>query len=79
MNKNELLIVLSESKRTDFGRVEFANQADEQKTFSAIWELESEVNNGGFEQYFCYSSGETATLSQLRSRELALTSARRLY
>ncbi len=52
MNKNSFLIDLSESARTDFGRVELASQSEPQKVFSSIWELESQVNNGGFEQYF---------------------------
>jgi hypothetical protein len=60
MDKNGFLIGLSESERTDFGRIDFAEQPEEQKVFSAIWELESQVNNGGFEQYFSNSGGETA-------------------
>jgi hypothetical protein len=31
-----------------------------QKVFSALWEVESEVNNGGFSQYFVNSSAESA-------------------
>jgi hypothetical protein len=30
------------------------------KVFSSIWAVESEVNNGGFSQYFLNSSSETA-------------------
>jgi Domain of unknown function (DUF4375) len=52
MDKNHYLIHLSEGERTDFGRVDFEEQPEAQKVFSAIWELEGEVNNGGFEQYF---------------------------
>ena len=52
MDKNHYLIELSEGERTDFGRVDFEEQPEPQKVFSAIWELESEVNNGGFDQYF---------------------------
>jgi hypothetical protein len=52
MDKNGFLIDLSESERTDFGRTEFAQQSYPQKVFSAIWNVESEVNNGGFAQYF---------------------------
>jgi hypothetical protein len=52
MDKNHYLIALSEDERTDFGRVAFAEQPEPQKVFSAVWELESEVNNGGFDQYF---------------------------
>ncbi len=65
MDKNKFLIALSESDRTDLLRVEFSQQCEEQKVFSAIWELESEVNNGGFEQYFCNDSGETADFAPI--------------
>lgn len=61
MNKNRILINLSESKKTSFGKVEFAEQSIPQKVFSTIWALESEVNNGGFSQYFLNSSSETAS------------------
>lgn len=59
MDKNSFLIDLSESDRTDFGRVVFNSQSEEQKVFSAIWKLEAEVNNGGFLQYFDNDRGET--------------------
>ena len=52
MDKNSYLIGLSESERTDFGRVDFAAQSYEQQVFSAIWALESQVNNGGFILFF---------------------------
>ena len=54
MDKNNFLIQLSESDRTDFGRVEFSAQAQQQQVFSAIWALESQVNSGGFESFFEY-------------------------
>jgi hypothetical protein len=60
MNKKAFLIELSESDRTLFGRVDFGDQSKEQQVFSAIWELESLVNNGGFDQYFCSADGYTA-------------------
>ena len=43
MDKNAFLIELSESDRTDLGRVDFGEQSEEQQVFSAIWELESQV------------------------------------
>jgi hypothetical protein len=61
MNKNRILIDLSESEKTSFGKVEFAEQSIPQKVFSTIWALESEVNNCGFSQYFSNSSSETAS------------------
>ena len=60
MDKNRYLIELSESGRTSFGRVDFAAQAPEQRIFSTIWALESEVNNGGFVHYFRSWGGDTA-------------------
>lgn len=59
MDKNRFLIHLSESKRTDFGKVDFATQPEAQRVFSAICELESQVNNGGFDQYFCNADSDT--------------------
>jgi hypothetical protein len=58
-DKNGILIALSESDKTMFGR-RFDTQSTPQKVFSAIWSVESEVNNGGFLQYFLNSSCETA-------------------
>ena len=60
MDKNAILIQLSESDRTSFGKQDFSAQSFPQKVFSAIWAVESEVNNGGFAQYFFNSSSETA-------------------
>ena len=61
MNKNSILINLSESDKTKFGKEDFATQSVPQKVFSAIWAVESEVNNGGFSQYFQNCSAETAS------------------
>ena len=58
--KNHILIVLSESDRTQFGKQDFADQSTPQRVFSSIWALESEVNNGGFSQSFLNSNCETA-------------------
>jgi hypothetical protein len=63
MDKNGFLIDLSESNHTEFGRVEFSLQRPEQRVFSAIWALESQVNNGGFVQYFVSHDGDTATFA----------------
>jgi hypothetical protein len=59
-DKNSILIMLSESDKTMFGKQDFDAQSKPQKVFSTIWALESEVNNGGFSQYFLNSSSETA-------------------
>jgi Domain of unknown function (DUF4375) len=59
--KNHILIGLSESDKTQFGKGAFAQQSTPQKVFSSIWALESEVNNGGFTQYFLNYSCETTS------------------
>lgn len=61
MGKNSYLIDLSESSQIQTGKVEFAAQSHPQKVFSAIWDVEAEVNNGGFWQYFANNSAETAS------------------
>jgi hypothetical protein len=60
INKNSALIHLAESDRTKFGKEPFSLQSFPQKVFSAIWAAESEINSGGFAQYFENASGETA-------------------
>jgi hypothetical protein len=59
-SKNNILISLSESDHTEFGKQDFARQSTPQQVFSSIWAIESEVNNGGFSQYFLNDSCETA-------------------
>jgi Domain of unknown function (DUF4375) len=61
MNKNGILISLSISDKTRFGKKDFATQSQHQKVFSAIWIVEAEVNNGGFSQYFLNSLDESAS------------------
>lgn len=63
MDKNGILIALSESDRAKFGKEDFSTQTIPQKVFSSIWAVESEVNNGGFSQYFFNSSCETAAFA----------------
>jgi Domain of unknown function (DUF4375) len=60
MDKNRILIALSESDKTKFGKEDFSAQSTPQKVFSSIWAVESEVNNGGFSQYFLNDSCVTA-------------------
>lgn len=57
--KNHILIALSESPQTKFGEEEFESQSVSQK---ALWDVETEVNNGGVAQYFVNSSAESAYL-----------------
>jgi hypothetical protein len=69
MDKSLYLIQLSESPRTDFGKRDFAEQRYEQKVFSAIWELESLVGNGGFQGYFG-NGAETANFAPTALRAI---------
>ena len=58
MDKDKQLIRLSERGR--FWRVDFDDLSPAERVFRAIWDLESDVNNGGFDQYFFNNSGDTA-------------------
>jgi hypothetical protein len=70
MDKNRILIELSEGPRTHYGRIPYEEQSKAQQVFSAIWALESEVNNGGFAQYFANSSGDTAVHAESALRAI---------
>jgi len=61
MDKNNTLIRLSASENARFGKEPFADQSLPQKVFSTIWAVETEVNNGGFSQYFINGSSEGAS------------------
>ncbi|HEY4211652.1 MAG TPA: DMP19 family protein [Steroidobacteraceae bacterium] len=60
MDMNGILIALSASDATMYGKDNFDTQPVPQKVFSAIWSVEAEVNNGGFSQYFFNQSRATA-------------------
>ena len=51
MDKHSYLIDLAESYRTNYGRVTFSAQSQEQRVFSAVWALMTQMD-GGFEQFF---------------------------
>jgi hypothetical protein len=57
---NHRLIKLSESPNIRFWRVDYDQLSFAERVFGLIWELESEVNNGGFRQYFWNSTGALA-------------------
>jgi hypothetical protein len=59
-SKNNILISLSGSDKTPFGKQDFATQSAPQRVFSSVWAVEAKVNNGGFSQYFLNDSCETA-------------------
>ena len=59
-DKNKELIALSENPATRFWKVNFQELSKPEQVFVCVWELEAQVNNGGFEQYFHNSSGDNA-------------------
>ena len=76
MDDNEWLIYLSERCRTLFFETEFEALSTPEKVFVAIWLLEADVNNGGFDQYYLNSSGDHAqyapeALRTIRARATA--------
>ena len=40
----------------------FANLSKAEQVFVAVWELEAEINNGGFSQYYWNSAGDQGAL-----------------
>jgi hypothetical protein len=63
IDRNEMnhhLIRLSESPNIRFWRLDYDQLSFPERVFGLIWELESEVNNGGFHQYFLNSRGALA-------------------
>ena len=57
---NRRLIRLSENSTSRFWRLDYNDLSIPERVFLVIWELESEVNNGGLHQYFYNSSGALA-------------------
>lgn len=62
IDKNRELISLSESPLTRFWRVSFDELSSAERIFVCVWELEAQVNNGGFSQYFSNYSGDNSHL-----------------
>ncbi|MBX3414053.1 MAG: DMP19 family protein [Pirellulales bacterium] len=58
LNVNSWLIRLSEVGR--FWQMDYEQLTRPEQVFFGVWELEAEVNNGGFDQYFYNSSGDHA-------------------
>jgi len=50
LDKNAVLIRLHQSPQSIFGKSPYLGHSAEEKIFLHIWELEAEVNNGGFER-----------------------------
>jgi len=70
VDRNLALVRLSESTNSDFGKVDFAIQSDPQKVFSSIWQLESQVNNGGFDAYFRHTDPKVIAHAPVALKEI---------
>ena len=46
-----------------------------ERVFLCVWNLEAEVNNGGFEQFYMNSAGDNAVATPAALREIGATSA----
>ncbi len=55
--KNRRLVQLADSPHSRFWRVDYGALSRPERVFRAIWELEAEVNSGGFHQYFSNNTG----------------------
>ena len=60
MDDDAWLIGLSESSAARFFETPFADLSGAERVFVAVWTLEADVNNGGFDQYYLNSSGDHA-------------------
>ena len=56
---NRRLIRLSEDREVGFWAVDYEALPEPKRVFRAIWELEAQANNGGFDQYFWNASAWT--------------------
>src|SRR5262245_31305578 len=74
MDKNHFLIDLAIRKRIDHGRIDFAAQSEAEKVFSAVWELEAQVNNGGFILYFYNSDSDIVAHAPTALRAIGASS-----
>jgi Domain of unknown function (DUF4375) len=54
---NRRLIKLAQSPSSRFWRIDYGALSPPERVFRVVWELEAEVNNGGFRQYFLNTSG----------------------
>jgi hypothetical protein len=58
--KNRRLVKLASSPNSRFWRIDYGALSLPERVFRAVWELEAEVNNGGFHQYFSNNTGSLA-------------------
>ncbi len=59
-DETKIIIALSEYISAKVKKLGYQNLTDADKTFNYVYWLETEVNNGGFNQYFFNSAGDYA-------------------
>jgi hypothetical protein len=60
MDADARLVDLSERSANRFFDTPFDELTEPERVFVAVWTLEADVNNGGFDQYYANSSGDYA-------------------
>jgi len=73
--KNQRLVRMAKRLATRWDNVPYDGLGSAEQVFRSIWELEAEVNNGGFPQYFENSSGRIAPYAEAALRAIAATRA----
>jgi hypothetical protein len=59
-----------ESSRFRYGDAAFGDLPEVDRVLTSIWWLEADVNNGGFDQYYFNSSGDSAYYAPLALRTI---------
>lgn len=79
-NKNSFLIALNGwlCKKSNYGEY-MGKLSDAEKAFYLVFQLEGEVNNGGFSQYFYNSSGNSANETANALCEISADKTAKIY
>jgi hypothetical protein len=64
------LLDFAEAPQTRLWRVAYESLSRPEQVFRLVWDLDGEVNNGGFHQYFHNSSGALAPLVSQALRQI---------
>ena len=75
MDMNRWLIDLSERSSARFFETPFEELTEPERVFVAVWTLEADVNNGGFDQYYLNSSGDHAWFAPTALRAIGAEQA----
>jgi uncharacterized protein with NAD-binding domain and iron-sulfur cluster len=59
-NEVQMIITLSERMTAKIQQRGYDSLTEAEKTFNAVYWLEAEINNGGFDQYFLNNAGDYA-------------------